>query len=325
MTAIAGRPPLVAVLAFSPVTMFELSVPFEVFGTDRIDMGVPSYDVRLVAGSGEPLVTRFGFQLTHTAPMSTLRRADTIIVPGWGLPRDTRPDEHVLDELRRAHRRGARIVSFCSGAFVLAAAGLLDGRCATTHWMYTDDLARLYPDVEMHGSVLYVQDGNVWTSAGTAAAIDLCLHLVRADHGAEVANIVARRMVIPPHREGGQAQYVESPMVTSCGDESLAATLTWATAHLDEDHTVESLARRARQSPRTFARRFRAATGTTPLQWLLGQRVIHAQRMLETTDVSVEQIAGSCGFSTASALREHFLRRTGVSPQAYRQTFRQSA
>ncbi len=325
MTTSAQRTHLVAVLAFSPATMFELAVPFEVFGTDRTDMGVPRYDVRLVAGSRDPLTTPFGFQLSATAPMSTLRRADTIVVPGWGLPRDSRPDEHVLDELRRAHRRGARIVSFCSGAFVLAAAGLLDGRCATTHWMYTDDLARLYPDVELHAAVLYVQDGTVWTSAGTAAAIDLCLHLVRADHGAEVANIVARRMISPPHREGGQAQYVESPMITSCGDETLAATLTWATEHLDVDHTVETLARRAQQSPRTYARRFRAATGTTPLQWLLAQRVIHAQRMLETTDMSVEQIAESCGFSTASALREHFVRRAGVSPQAYRQTFRQSA
>ncbi|MCU1504699.1 MAG: bacterial regulatory helix-turn-helix, AraC family protein [Ilumatobacteraceae bacterium] len=325
MTSASARRHMVAVLAFSPVALFELAVPFEVFGTDRTEMGVPSYDVRLVAGNGDPLLTPFGFELAKTAALSTLRRADTIVVPGWGLPNDQRPDEHVLGEIRRAHRRGARIVSLCSGAFVLAAAGLLDGRCATTHWMYTNEFSRMYPLVELQSSVLYVQDGTVFTSAGTAAAIDLCLNLLRSDHGAEVANIVARRMVIPPHREGGQAQYVETPMVTSCADDTLAATLAWATEHLDHEHTVESLARRAQQSPRTFARRFRATTGTTPLQWLLNQRVVHAQRMLETSDQSVELVAVACGFSTASALREHFVRRTGVSPHAYRQTFRQSA
>ncbi len=217
------------------------------------------------------------------------------------------------------------MLSVCSGAFALAHAGLLDGRRATTHWMYTTRLARGFPAVNVDPDVLYVDDGQILTSAGTAAGIDLCLHVVRLDHGAEVANAVARRMVVPPHRDGGQAQFVREPLVTECGNDQLAATLDWAVEHLGEPLTVELLARRALMSPRTFARRFRAATGTTPLQWLLRQRILHAQRLLEATDLPVEVIAERCGFGSATVLRTHFRRIVDTSPLGYRRTFHERA
>lgn len=319
------RTHLVAVLAFSPVSVFETAVPCEVFGIDRSAMGVPRYDVRLVAGDPPPLRTSLGFTFGDVDDLRTLRRADTIIASGWPRPNDERPPDDVLDELIRARRRGARIASLCSGAFVLAAAGLLDGRTATTHWMYAEELAHDYPSIDVDPSVLYVGGDGVWTSAGTAAGIDLCLHFVRQDHGAEVANVVARRMVVPPHRDGGQAQYVETPMPAACTDDSLARTLEWVQGHLDVEHTVESLARHARLSPRTFARRFKAATGTTPLQWLLAQRVVQAQRLLETTDLPVDHVASRCGFGSAATLRQHFARSVGTAPASYRLTFRRAS
>jgi transcriptional regulator GlxA family with amidase domain len=190
--------------------------------------------------------------------------------------------------------------------------------------MYAAELAARYPAVDVDPSVLYVGDGQVWTSAGTAAAIDLCLHLVRLDHGAEVANVIARRMVVPPHRDGGQAQFVEAPMPLQCSDDRLGSTLEWATRHLDRELTVEDLARRAQMSPRTFARRFRSSTGTTPLQWLVAQRVVLAQRLLETTDLPIELVAGRCGVGSAATLRQHFQRMVGTAPMAYRQTFRRA-
>jgi transcriptional regulator GlxA family with amidase domain len=232
----------------------------------------------------------------------------------------------VVAELRRAHRRGARLASLCSGAFILAAAGLLDGQRATTHWMYARQLAAMYPAVDVDPGVLYVGSDGVWTSAGTAAAIDLCLHFVRIDHGAEVANVVARRMVVPAHRDGGQAQYVEAPVPAAGGfDDPLGHTLDWAVNHLDEDLTVERLAHRATMSPRTFARRFKAATGTTPLQWVLTQRIVLAQRLLEGTDVPVEVVARQAGFGSAATLRLHFARNVGTAPLAYRHHFRRAS
>ncbi len=323
--ALASRRPLVAVLPFTPVSVFETALPFEVFGIDRSAMGVPCYDVRLVSGEDGPLRCEMGFSYADTDDLATLRTASTIVIPGWGREKWMTPSDEVLDELRRAHRRGARLVSLCSGAFVLAAAGLLDGRRATTHWMYTDEMMTLYPQVKLDPAVLYVGDGNVWTSAGTAAGIDLCLHLLRLDHGADVANVVARRMVVPPHRDGGQMQYVETPLPPTCTDDSLARTLEWAQGELDQPHTVESLARRAKLSPRTFARRFRAATGTTPLQWLLTQRVVQAQRLLEKSDLPIEHVAQQCGFGSAATLRQHFGRVVGTSPMSYRLTFRQAS
>jgi transcriptional regulator GlxA family with amidase domain len=299
-------------------------VACEVFGIDRSAMGVPSYDVRVCTYDEPPLTTNgAGFTIDTPHGLEALAWADTIIVPGWPSPKKEPPPE-VCEALRRAHRRGARFASLCSGAYVLAAAGLLDGARATTHWMYADDFARRYPQIELDPGVLYVGDGQVWTSAGTAAAIDLCLHFVRMDHGAEVANVVARRMVVPAHRDGGQAQYVQAPVPEACSDGDLAGTLDWAVQHLDRELTVEDLARRARMSARTFARRFKLATGTTPLQWLLTQRVVLAQRLLEGTDLPIEAVAGRCGFGSAATLRQHFARVVGTSPVAYRQTFRRA-
>jgi transcriptional regulator GlxA family with amidase domain len=243
-----------------------------------------------------------------------------VIVPAWAT--DRVPPDALLDALRAAYDRGARLMSFCSGAFALAHAGLLDGRRATTHWMYAEKLAAQFPLVDVDAAVLYVDAGRILTSAGTAAGIDLCLHLVRLDHGAEVANAVARRMVVPPHRDGGQAQFVEAPMAAQIdGDDPFTATLDWAVEHLDQPLSVELLAQRAAMSPRTFARRFRASSGATPHQWLLKQRVVLAMRLLETTDQPVERIASRCGFGSAAVLRTHFQRHVGTSPAGYRRTF----
>jgi transcriptional regulator GlxA family with amidase domain len=303
------------------VAAFELGVAHEVFGLDRSELVDPWYEFRLVATEGNPIaVTDASWTITTPYGLSSLRQADTIVVPAW--PVGTEPGEALLDALRAAHRRGARLVSVCSGAFLLAAAGLLDGRRATTHWMYASELARRHPEIEIDPEVLYVDSGDgIYTSAGTAAGIDLCLHLVRLDHGAEVANAVARRMVVPAHRDGGQAQFVAAPIPDDTDDDTLAPTLDWAVEHLDLPLTVEDLARRALMSPRTFARRFRAATGTTPLQWLLRQRIVHAQQLLESTELPVELIATRCGFGSATALRVHFRRATGTTPNAYRRTF----
>jgi transcriptional regulator GlxA family with amidase domain len=284
---------------------------------------VPNY--RLLVCAAEPglLRTEAGFSIRAQYTLRELDQADTIVVPAW---RDIheRPPERLLAALRRAHRRGARIASLCSGAFVLAAAGLLDGKRATTHWMYADMLARNFSAIRVDPAVLYVDEGSVLTSAGTAAGIDLCLHMVRLDHGAEVANIYARRMVVPPHRDGGQAQYVEAPMPRSAEDQTFGATLDWAMSHLDQRITVARLASHAHSSPRTFARRFLASTGTTPLRWLLGQRVIAARRLLETSELPVDQVAELCGFGSAASMRLHFSRLVGNNPTAYRRTFRQS-
>ena len=301
---------------------FELGVGHEVFGLDRSELVDPWYDFRVVAVGDHPIEVNHGsWTISTPYRLRDLDDADTILVPAWYAVDDT-ADPALLDALRRAHARGARMISVCSGAFLLAEAGLLDGRRATTHWMYTDRLAARYPDIDVAPEVLYVDGGDgIYTSAGTAAGIDLCLHIVRLDHGSEVANAVARRMVVPAHRDGGQAQFVTAPVPDDADDDTLAPTLDWAVAHLDEPLTVEDLARRALMSPRTFARRFRAATGTTPLQWLLRQRILHAQQLLEATDLPVELIANRCGFGSATALRVHFRRATGTSPLAYRRTF----
>ena len=314
----------VAVLGFSPLSVFEMAVACEVFGIDRTEQGVPKFDFKLVAGEPGPLITRHRFTIDTPHDLAALEAADLVILPGWAKPHDERPAQEVLDALRAAYRRGARIASFCSGAFVLAAAGLLDGRRATTHWMYAAELARQYPLIDLDPSVLYVGNGQVFTSAGTAAAIDLSLHLVRLDYGAEVANVIARRMVVPAHRDGGQAQFVESPLPdVECSDD-LAMVLDWAVAHLDEPLTVNDLAEQARMSPRTFARRFRDTVGTTPLQWLLTQRVVLAQRLLETTTLPMDVVAERCGLGSAANLRLHVGRRLGVAPSDYRQTFRRA-
>ena len=267
-----------------------------------------------------------------TPGLEVLDEADTIVLgpPFGGSPLDVcdpapTPAPELVEDLRTAHDRGARLLSVCTGAFTLAATGLLDGKRATTHWMHAAALAHRFPEIEVDPGVLYVDSGSILTSAGTAAGIDLCLHVVRQDLGAEVANAVARRMVVPPHRDGGQAQFVDAPVPSVEEGDAFNETMAWAAAHLADDLSVQALAARAAMSPRTFARRFTAATGTTPRQWLIAQRVLLAQRLLETTDESIERIAEMCGFGGAAGLRKHFERRVKASPQAYRRTFRRAA
>jgi transcriptional regulator GlxA family with amidase domain len=314
----------VATVICHGVAPFEMAVPCEVFGIDRSELGVPWYRHLICAAEEPPIRSSQGFTIDTSHGLDDVVKADTVVVPAWGAAQlDDDPPPALLDALRTAHRRGARILSVCSGAFVLAAAGLLDGRRATTHWMHAEALAARYPKIEVDPDVLYVDEGDVMTSAGTAAGIDLCLHVVRLDLGAEIANAVARRMVVPPHREGGQAQFVEAPMTSGePGSDRFAATLEYMLEHLDDPLPVEMMAERAAMSPRTFARRFRATTGTTPGQWLVRQRVLFAQRLLETTDDPVELIALRCGFGTAAGLRLHFRRVLDTSPLVYRRTFR---
>lgn len=314
----------VAAVIADGVAPFELAVGCEVFGIDRSELVDPWYRFLVCASTPGPTRSSVGFTIDTPYGLEEVRRADTVIIPAWGASGDMEVPADLIEALCTAHKRGARLLSVCSGAFVLAATGLLDGRRATTHWMYTDLLAERHPGIEVDPKELYVDEGDVMTSAGTAAGIDLCLHVVRLDHGAEVANAVARRMVVPPHRDGGQAQFVEAPVALSAGDDPLATTLGWMLEHLDQPLSVEVLAERSHMSPRHFARRFRAVTGTTPHQWLLGQRVLLASRLLETTDDSIELVAYRCGMGTAASLRTHFQRAVGTSPQAYRRTFRQA-
>jgi AraC family transcriptional regulator, transcriptional activator FtrA len=312
-----------AVLPSVALSPLELAAAVEMFGADPRDVGGPFYELRLCGAEGRRAEAFGGFTVELPYDLDGLEGADTVIVmpfDAWELG-GAPPPPAVMDAIVHAHEQGARIASFCTGAFVLAAAGLLDGRPATTHWDSADRLVRDYPSVRVDPKVLYVDDGDVLTSAGAAASIDLALHMVRNDFGAEVANAMARRSVVPPHRDGGQAQFVEAPVVEPTED-AFTATLEWATEHLDEPISVAKLAEQAHMSPRTFARRFRATTGTTPHQWLLRQRVVHAQALLETTDEPVERVAHATGFGAASALRIHFQRQVGTSPQAYRRTFR---
>jgi transcriptional regulator GlxA family with amidase domain len=314
----------VALVVFDRISPFEMAVPCEVFGADRSDMGLPNYRFQVCAAEEGLLRTEVGFGIMAPYGLEGLREAQTVVVPAWRDVEEAPPAE-LVDALRQSYGRGARLVSLCSGAFILAHAGLLDGRRATTHWMYARALAERFPAVEVDQNVLYVDQGQILTSAGTAAGIDLCLHVVRLDHGAEVANAFARRMVVPPHRDGGQAQYVRMPVAESPGEGRLTDTLAWASANLGEALTVPEMAHHARMSERTFARRFREVTGTTPLRWVLGQRILAAQRRLESSDDPVERVAQDCGFGTGATLRLHFGREVGVSPTRYRVTFKQDA
>ena len=316
---------MVAALVDTQVAAFELGVVHEVFGLDRSEYADPWYEFRLVAAHARARAGHQRLVVDHARPygLDDLADVDTLIVPVW--PDDERPGRRPSSSthVRAVHERGGRLVSVCSGAFLLAQTGLLDGRRATTHWMYAAELAAGFPRIDVDPNVLFVDAGDgIFTSAGTAAGIDLCLHLVRIDHGAEVANALARRMVVPPQRDGGQAQFVDAPLPAAPQDDPIGRTLDWAIAHLDEPITVEEMARQAYISPRSFARRFRASTGTTPMQWLARQRVLHAQRLLESTDLPVEVVAQRCGFGTATGLRTHFRRLAGTSPVAYRRTFR---
>ncbi|CAL9578500.1 HTH-type transcriptional regulator CdhR [Streptomyces sp. enrichment culture] len=311
----------VAAVLLHGVNPFELGVVCEVFGVDRSDDGLPVYDFAVVSADGPAVRTNTGFSLQVEHGLERLETADLIAVPAGAsyVSREFPPE--LLDALRRGVARGARVLSVCSGVFVLAAAGLLDGRRAAVHWKHAEDLGRRHPHLTVEPDVLYVDEDPVITSAGTAAGIDACLHLVRKEQGPEVANKIARRMVVPPHRDGGQAQYIERPLPRSGGD-TVSGVLVWMEQHLDEEVTVEQLAARAHMSPRTFARRFRQETGTTPYRWILRQRVLLAQRLLEATDETVDAIAGRTGFGDAAALRHHFVRTVGTTPQAYRRAFR---
>jgi transcriptional regulator GlxA family with amidase domain len=309
------------VLVSHGLSPFEFAVACEVFGYDRSEMGVPWYRFSICSARAEPVRVQTGFDLTVSHGLGALQRADIVIVPPIG--DGDLVDPEILDALRRSHRRGARIVSLCTGAFVLAAAGLLDGRRVTTHWMECGELARRYPKVTVDPKVLYVDDGDILTSAGSAASIDLCLHIVRTDLGSEIATQLARRLVVPPHRDGGQAQYIDAPIVNAADADLFAETLAWMETHLGEAITIESLAEHAAMSPRTFSRRFRATTGATPYQWLLRQRIALAQRLLETSDASIDLVASASGFGTATNLRQHFQRVVRTSPHSYRRAFRE--
>lgn len=304
----------IALLALDGVVAFDLSVPAQVFG-HRTERG--RYAVTVCGVEPGPVRTSTGFSLVAEAGLDGLRRAETVIVPGID-PVDRAFPEPLLDALRSS--RG-RLMSICTGAFVLAAAGVLDGLRATTHWRDAPRLAASYPQVEVDPGVLYVDEGRVLTSAGVAAGIDLCLYVLRLDHGAEAANAVARRMVVAPHRSGGQAQFVDRPLPVEAAS-GLEATRAWALERLHQPLTVGAMAGHAYVSERQFLRRFRAETGTSPLRWLLDQRVAHARRMLEATDLPVEDVAARCGLGTAANLRRHFARATHTTPTAYRRAFR---
>jgi transcriptional regulator GlxA family with amidase domain len=310
----------VAVVVYDGFTPFELGVVCEVFGDDRwVPAGNPWYRLFICGDITAPVTADTGFQILVPHGLDVLARVDTVI-----LSPTYRPEEvpaSVFEALWHAHARGCRILSLCNGAFILAEAGLLDGRRAATHWADCDELARRYPRLSVDSGVLFVDEGDILTGAGCAASLDLCIHIVRNDYGSEVATQLARQLVVPPQRDGGQAQYIEKPLPVLDDSDLFADTIAWAQEHLDEPMTVEDLAVRSAMSPRTFARRFQLATGTTPYQWLVHQRVQLAQRLLEVSNLSIETVAQNTGFCTAGNLRKHFNRLVHTSPQAYRRTF----
>ncbi|RVX43903.1 AraC family transcriptional regulator with amidase-like domain [Nonomuraea polychroma] len=309
----------VAVLALDGGHAFELGVFCEIFGIDRGDDGLPVYDFAVVSPTGTSVRTRHGFRVETPHGLERLESADLIGIPASDP--NVRHSEDLYEALRAAVARGARVLSICSGAFLLGEAGLLDGRRCTTHWRYGEELARRYPKTRVEVDVLFVDEDPVITGAGTAAGIDTCLHLVRKEQGSTVANDIARRMVAPPHRDGNQAQYIKRPNV-DLGAGPFASLQAWLQANLHEELTVESMARQVHMSPRTFARRFQQEMGITPLQWLTNQRIVLAQQHLENTDESITTIAERAGFGSAATLRHHFAQRLGTTPHTYRRTFR---
>ncbi|TMQ91525.1 helix-turn-helix domain-containing protein [Actinomadura soli] len=319
-----GRRHTVSVLTFDGMTPFELGSVVEVFGLPRPELDVPWYDLRVCSLERGPMRTVGGFTMTAEHGLDVFASADTVLVVAVPDVRAAPPPE-VVAALRRAHARGARVVSICSGAFALAAAGLLDGREATTHWRYADLLRRRYPKVRVNPDVLYVDGDDVLTGAGSAAGLDMCLHLVRKDHGARIANAVARRLVVPPHREGGQAQFVEAAVTPPADDDAVARSMAWALAHLTEPITVARLAREAHLAPRTYIRHFRRQTGTSPLRWVIAQRIMAALPLLEEGAAPIEEIGAAVGFESPVTFRHHFVRAMRTSPSAYRRTFRATA
>jgi transcriptional regulator GlxA family with amidase domain len=307
----------VSALVLDGLAVFEFGVICEVFGIDRTAEGVPNFDFKVCGPEpGKPLRTSVGASITPDHGLDALIGADLVAIPAISGP--YLPE--ALDAIRAAAAGGAIILTVCSGAFVAGAAGLLDGRPCTTHWMHADELARAYPTARVDRNVLFVDDGNLITSAGTAAGIDACLHLVRRELGSEVTNTIARRMVVPPQRDGGQRQYIDQPIPVRCSD-GFAPHLDWILTNLDKPHTVASLAKLANMSARTFARRFVDETGRTPMQWVTDQRVLYARRLLEETDLDIDRVADRSGFGTATLLRHHFRRVIGVTPSDYRRSF----
>lgn len=312
----------IACIALPNLSPFEFAVIGEVFGIDRSAQGGPAFDFHIVAAEPGVIRTNLGYDIVVTEDLTAARTADLVAVSASTI--DSEPPAEVLEVIREAVNRGAWVLSVCSGAFTLARAGVLNGRRATTHWMHADRLAREFPDIDVDPNVLFVQEGNLVTGAGTAAGIDAALHIVRTELGSNAANVIARRMVVPPQRDGGQSQFILTPVV-ECRSDSLSALTEWMLEHLDEDLTIELLARRALMSERTFARRFRAETGTTPSVWLNRQRLLRAQHYLESTDHSLDQIAQRTGFGTAAVVRHHFSKVLNTTPTAYRRAFGERA
>jgi transcriptional regulator GlxA family with amidase domain len=311
----------VAVIVVPNFSIFEFGTACEVFGIGRSarGSGVPAFDFRVCTPVPGNVQMKSGLSLNVSLGLDATNDADLVIMAPYG--RDQEMPESVLEALRAAHARGAWVMSICSGVFALARAGLLDGRRCTTHWHYSNELAAAYPDVHVDENVLYVQDGTIISSAGTAAGIDACLHLVRVELGAQVAAAIARDMVVPPHRDGGQAQFIDRPMPT-CGSAPMEELLRWMVQNLDREHTVNELAARVHMSARTFARRFRSETGATPAAWLNSQRVLRAQELLESTDLNIDEVAREAGFGHPVLLRHHFAKVLDTSPQSYRRAFR---
>lgn len=309
----------VVALAYDGLCTFEFGVATELFGLARPELDVDWYDFSVVSVDEGPLRSLGGLTMSAPTDLPRIENAGTVIVPGWRDPHET-PPQRLLDALISAHQNGARVMSICSGVFVLAATGLLDGQAATTHWRYTDQLQAAYPAIDVQPDVLYIDNGQTLTSAGSAAGLDLGLHLIRNDYGAAIANQVARRLVIPPYRDGGQAQFIAAPKPQDAGP-ALAATIDWALERLGDPLTVALLAEHALMSERTFARRFSAEVGQAPHRWLTRQRVLRAQELLETTALSIDSVAAACGLGSAANLRHHFERETTTTPSRYRSMF----
>jgi AraC family transcriptional regulator, transcriptional activator FtrA len=320
-SSLGRRGPLVVALAYDGLCTFEFGIACEVFGLPRPEMGPGWYRFAVCGVEPGPLRAAGGLEVTVDRGLYVLRRADLVVVPGWrGI--DAPVPEPLVRALRRAHARGARLMSLCSGIVVLAAAGILDGRCATTHWRYVDSVRARYPHMTLEPDVLYVDEGDVMTAAGSAAGIDLCLHVVRKDYGAEAANSVGRRLVVPPHREGGQAQFIERPILHDREGARLSPLIDWIRSHLGQEHTINRLAKKAGMSGRTFQRRFEAVTGLPPRQWIILERLRYAREMLEgDAHTPLEDIAAASGFGSLASMRHHFRKQLRTSPSAYRGRF----
>ena len=311
----------VVAIAYDGLCAFEFGIAAELFGLSRPELGVSWYEFRVVSVDSGPIRMVGGLTVQASNDLRHVRAAGTIVIPGWK-DKDVPPPTSLLSAIRSAHHKGARIVSICSGVYVLAATGLLDGGPATTHWRYTDHLAEKYPTIDVRPNVLFVDNGQTLTSAGSAAGIDLCLHLIGRDHGASIAATVARRLVVSPQREGGQAQFIRSaPTPRDTEDRRIAKVMAWIEAHLDEPISIDALAALATMSQRTFARHFLGATGTSPMAWVLMIRLRRAQRLLETTTVGLPDVAKMSGFSSVQTMRHHFRRELRTSPSRYRATF----